>query len=369
VPPPDAHPQANQTLALDPGARPRVLIIKPSSLGDIVHALPLLAGLRAKYPHAEIHWLVASAFAPFLEGRSDLTGVIRFDRRLHGRAWRSPAAAAALARFLLDLRARRFDLVVDAQGLLRSALFARFSGARVRVGFAHAREGAALLYTHRVKLAAEDRHAVQQVQRLVEFLRLPAAEYDAALLQISPEERAAAEALLPAGPRIAVLPGARWASKRWPAASFAALIDRIGAAQLGTCVLLGAPDEAALAAEIAGATRGPCANLAGRTTLRQLTAILDACAAVVCNDSGPMHIAAALGRPTVALFGPTDATRTGPYSPAARVLTRSLECAPCRRRVCPLGHHACLRELPAEQVFQALRTMLSAPDPATAATR
>ncbi|NUQ48969.1 MAG: glycosyltransferase family 9 protein, partial [Phycisphaerae bacterium] len=149
------------------------------------------------------------------------------------------------------------------------------------------------------------------------------------------------------------LPGARWLSKRWPPARFVELIDRIQSSG-GSCVLLGAPDERPLAAQIAAACRTPPANLAGRTTLRELAAVLEGAERVISQDSGPMHLAAALGRPLVALFGPTSPRRTGPYSGSARVVTHVVPCAPCYRRRCPLRHHDCLEKLAVQQVIDAM---------------
>lgn len=367
-PGPAAPPRTGSTNALhwravtDPQ---RILLIKPSSLGDIVHALPVLAALRRRWPRAHIAWLVGDAFAPLLDGHPLLDEVIRFDRRRFGRMWYSPAAFVAFWRFVAQVRRRRFELVVDLQGLIRSGLLAWFSGAGRRVGFAAAREGAWLFYTQRVRCPAQARHAVDRNRCVADALGLEREPPGAPLafpLAVSDAERAAARRLLadaglpPGADVLAVLPGARWPSKQWPAERFAELIDLVDDGRRRT-VLLGAPDERALGARIAAACATAPLNLIGRTSLRDLVAVLSLAQRVVCCDSGPMHIAAALHRPLVAIFGPTDPARTGPYSPAARVVRRDLPCMPCLRRTCPLGHHACLRELSAETVAGALRAL------------
>ena len=335
----------------------RILIIKPSSLGDIVHALPVLVALRESYPYAHIAWLVGNSFAPLLEGHPLLDEVIRFDRARYGRMWRSPRVFVDFWRFVVRLRRRRFDLVIDLQGLIRSGLFSWFSGARQRFGFATAREGAWLFYSCRVRPPASAEHAVDKNLSIVKALGLRV-ESPQFPLSLRPAERAAARELLTeaAGQQVgsltAVFPGARWETKRWPPERIGALVDRIHAAGLPRCVLLGAPGDRAFAEQVKSACRSGVIDLVGRTALRQLAALVDAADRVVCHDSGPLHIAAALDKPTITIFGPSSPVRTGPYSTAAKVITHPIECAPCYRRVCPLGHHDCMRRLTVEAVFE-----------------
>lgn len=340
----------------------RILIIKPSSLGDIVHALPVLAALRRAHPQAHIAWLAGSSFAPLLDGHPMLDEVIPFDRRRYGRMWYSPAANVAFWRFVADIRRRRFDLIVDLQGLIRSGLLAWFSGARRRVGFAEAREAAWLFYTQRVR-SERSKHAVERnldVARAL-ALNIDAAEFP---LPIPDDQADAARALLRQAAEneieayIAVLPGTRWPSKNWPPQHFAALIDRVHDAGAARCVLLGAPDDRPTADAIREQCHTDPVDLIGRTDLRHLVALIAGAAAVVSCDSGPLHVAAALRRPTVAIFGPTDPRRTGPYAATARVVTHRVNCAPCLRRRCPLKHHDCLRRLAPDAVFDALDAAL-----------
>ncbi|MEW6249949.1 MAG: lipopolysaccharide heptosyltransferase II [Planctomycetota bacterium] len=339
----------------------RILLIKPSSLGDVVHALPVLAALRRAWPQAHIAWLVNSAFAPLLERHPLLDETIVFDRRTYGRMLRSRRAAAAFIRFARDLRARQFDLVVDLQGLFRSGFLSWASGAPQRVGFAGAREFAWLFYTRRIRPPAAARHAVDRNVHLARALDLPVtAEFP---LPVAEDERRSARALLQAAAGrpvphfLAVLPGARWESKRWPAARFADLIEDLSTYDSAVCVLLGAPDERPCATEILARCKAPLIDLVGRTSLPMLVALLAEADLVISNDSGPLHLAAALHRPLVALFGPTSPARTGPYSDTARVVQRPLPCAPCFRRRCPLGHHDCLQGLPVDAVLHSVREL------------
>ncbi|RMF84912.1 MAG: lipopolysaccharide heptosyltransferase I [Planctomycetota bacterium] len=340
----------------------RILIIKPSSLGDIVHALPVLAALRRANPRAHIAWLVGTSFAPLLDGHPMLDEIIPFDRRRYGRMWYNPAANIAFWRFVAEIRRRRFDLIVDLQGLIRSGLLAWFSGARRRVGFAEAREGAWLFYTQCVR-SERSKHAVERNLDLGRALGLPIDKAEFPLTTTEREADAARRLLYQAADRrietyVAVLPGTRWPSKNWPAEHFAALIDRVHDARAARCVLLGAAGDRPTADAIREQCRTEPVDLVGRTDLRQLVALLAGAAAVVSCDSGPLHVAAALQRPTVAIFGPTDPRRTGPYAATAKVVTHRVNCAPCLRRRCPLKHHDCLLRLTPDAVFAALDAAL-----------
>lgn len=352
-------------LSPPPAPPSRILIIKPSSLGDVVHALPVLTALRQAHPTAHIAWLVSHSFAPLLEGHPLLDEVIRFERRRFGTMWWNPVAHFEFWRFVAALRRRRFDLVLDLQGLIRSGLLSYFCGAPRRIGFADAREGAWLFYTERVTVPGDCRHAVDRNIALAAAAGIRIAQpafplglTEAEMLAARQRFRDAAGGELDAF--CALLPGARWESKRWPAAAFADLIDQMDLDSLPRAVLLGAPDEQALAADIARRCDAPVVNLVGQTTLRELAAVLSLATVVVSNDSGPMHLAAALGRPLVSLFGPTDPRRTGPYGATAQVLTHAVPCAPCLRRRCPLVHHDCLERLPVERVLASVRAALAA---------
>lgn len=340
----------------------RILLIKPSSLGDVVHALPVLAALRGAHPDAHIAWLVGDRFAPLLENHPLLDEVIRFDRTRLGRMWRSPRVFVEFWRFVARIRRKRFDLVIDLQGLLRSGLLSFFSGAGRRVGFADAREGAWLFYRRRVRCPPSSEHAVERNLAVAEVLGL-SVDRPEFPLGLGPSERADARELLSqtAGESIesfmAVVPGARWETKRWPAEKIAALIDRIHAEGLPRCVLLGASGDRQFADQVVASCKTGVVDLAGRTTLRQLVALIDLADRVVCHDSGPMHIAAALDKPTVAIFGPTNPARTGPYSPSAKVVAHPVECAPCYYRECPYQHHHCMRQLDVETVLAQVRAV------------
>lgn len=337
----------------------RILIIKPSSLGDIVHGLPVLAALRRRFPDAYVAWLAARPFAPLLQGHPLLNEIIVFDRKHFGKMWFNPRSFVDFWRFVAGVRRRRFDWVIDLQGLFRSGFLAAASGASLRAGFSNARECGWIFYTKRVRATRND-HAVARNLALARAIDLPLAQpefplpvHEGAMASAAAKLQAAAGRPLDA--YIAVLPGARWQSKQWPVAHVASLLDRLHERGHPAAVLLGAPDESPLAASIVAACRvAQPANLVGQTSLTELTALLQTAEHVVAMDSGPMHIAAALGRPLTAIFGPTNPHRTGPYTKAGRALQLDLPCVPCYRRTCPLGHHNCLRTMEPQMVVDAI---------------
>ncbi len=340
-----------------------VLLVKPSSLGDLIHALPVLRGLRRRYPDASISWLAFEPFAPLIENHPDLDEVIRLDRR--GFQRRGLGASREFVDFARRIRARRFDLVIDLQGLFRSGLITWAAGAAVRIGFAGAREFAWAFYTHHILVEDPDAHAAErnaEVGRMLGF-RDVEMEFD---LAVTDQERRRAGRLvqelgLGSGERfLAVLPGARWETKRWAPERFVEVIDRMWAEVGLRSVLLGAPDEAEICSAVAAQSGSHPINAAGRTGIRDLVAVLERSAAVLAHDSAPMHVAAALNRPLVAILGPTNRWRTGPYGADGAVLQADLPCVPCylkRLTQCPYNHE-CMRSVGVEAVVSRLRTLL-----------
>lgn len=343
----------------------RVLIIKPSAIGDVVHTLPVLNILRKHWPQSHIAWLVTPACAGLLEGHPQLDEVILFERRRFGQGWRSPAAAAGLYAFQRKLRDRKFDLVIDLQGLFRSGWLARKTGAPIRVGFANAREFGWVFLTHRVRVGTPEQHATERYLTVVQSLGLPrgpvefvfptgGADHDYVTQHVPRDKRYAV-----------LLPGTNWETKRWPAERFAGLVRPLWEHHGLTTVLAGAPNEvelcdrvykSAVAASPDPRAMPPVINLAGRTTLRQLVALLRRADLVVANDSGPMHIASALGRPLVTPFGPTNPVRTGPYRRIETVIRLDIPCSPCYSRKC--SHQSCLTMLEPEAVLRLAREQM-----------
>jgi len=340
----------------------RTLILKPSSMGDIVQALPVLTALRESRPDARVWWMVAKPFTDLLAGHPRLEGVIPFDRKRYARIWWNPAAMRDFLRFVRDLRRHGFTAVLDLQGLLRSGLLARFTGARARVGFAAARELAPLFYTERVEVPGPDMHSVDRYLLVARAAGLaPPRATDHLPVPAPARERARAilaeAGLGPGEPFVVVGADARWTTKQWPAERYARVIDCVRAALGVRSVLVGGPDGKPAAERIGRAAAEAPIDLTARTTLKELVGLIAEARVMVTNDSGPMHIAAAVGTPAVAIFGPTNPDRTGPYGPGHRIVTAAAPCRPCYRRQCVLGGTdalACMTGVTADEVAEAV---------------
>lgn len=294
-----------------------ILIIKPSSLGDIVMALPALSALRRNFPDARISWLVRPEFASLLEGHPHLNDIILFDRKFFGKAWYSRHALGAILRLIMKLHRSRFDLVVDLQGLFRTACLGWLSGCKNRFGMANAREFAPVFYTHKTEQDKDNPHVVDYYLRIIRDtgasdIRVEWVFGQDANMVDSVESLLADHGVK--GDNYAVLiPGSAHSGKCWPAERFARLADRISS-QFGlSIVVIGAESEKAIAKQLEAATDVAIANLAGLTSLRELIYLLKAAKLVVSNDTGPGHIAAALGMPLVLIFGWSNPVRLFPY--------------------------------------------------------
>jgi lipopolysaccharide heptosyltransferase I len=350
---------AERVRRLDPG---RICIIKPSSLGDIAHSLPILPALRRLFPRAEIAWVVNRPFRDLLEGHPDLDRVIA-----HDRGGRSLSAGGVLraSRLLARLRAEQFDVVLDLQGLLRSGLMAAATRAAVRVGPADAREGATWFYSHTVDASRTRLHAVYRVLRVAAALGLEDAEPCFRLPVREGDRRWAAEALAEVPrPRLILNLGARWLTKRWPPEHFAEVARRAVARLGASLVTVGSAEDRELVARfrrIVGPL--PVLDLSGRTSLIQLASLAQEADLFLSNDTGPLHLAAAAGAKVVGIYTCTDPLLTGPFGPGAAVVRSCVWCAPSFRRTC--GRMECLAELSPDRVWPTVERQLSCPGPST----
>lgn len=335
----------------------KIAIIKPSALGDICHALPVLTALRERYPQAHLSWVVNRSFEPLLSGHPHLNATIPFDRGLLKRGLTS-ALTGSLA-LLKRLRRERFDLVVDLQGLLRTGLMTAATRAPRRIGFANAREGARHFYTERIDVPdADSIHAVDRYWRIAEYL-------DAGqrpkrfIVPIPPDEQAAVSQDLGSFPRpwSAVAVGAKWVTKRWRPSHFTDLLTRVQSHFGGTVLFVGIADDAADSESIRTALPGPAVNLCGRTSLPRLAAVLTLSDVAIMNDTGPLHLAAALGIPCVAPYTCTKTIRHGPYTSPGGGLETRVACAGSYLKQCP-NHMICMNDLTAESLWPRLREVM-----------
>jgi lipopolysaccharide heptosyltransferase I len=336
----------------------KILLLKPSSLGDVIHALPVLRSLKQHLPQSEIYWWIESTLAPLIENDPDLAGVLRFERR----RWAAPRNWLGLWRAVQWTRRQSFDWVIDLQSLFRSAALAWLANGHLTIGLDEPREGARGFFDLVARRSSFHTHAVDWYLSVLPLLGVPVARQFEWLPQ-RPEVAAAVSEKWPAGnsPWLALQPGARWSNKRWPAESFAQLVRQLAQAdERLQFALLGSEEDRMLGETIARAAASRCLDLTGRTTLPEMVEWMRRSELLVTNDTGPMHIAAALGKPVVALFGPTEPRRTGPYGQLNHVLRLELPCAPCLKSRCAYSKpFECLRALPPELVFDAVQGLLS----------
>lgn len=294
-----------------------ILIIKPSALGDIVFALPALATLRASFPQARIHWLVRKEFAPLLECVTGLDEIILFDRKLLGKWWHSRQAFAEFRAFLKRLRNGQFDLVVDLQGLFRTAFFAWQTGCSQRFGMSQTREGASFFYTRRVLPPEGSIHLVDYYTRIVSEAGAATLCTDYPILPPAQAVETMNHKLSTAGltgkPYAVLILGSAHTSKCWPTERFAAIARRLAAEYGFTIIAAGSKSEQSLAQAVQQKAQIPMVSLAGQTSIPELVALLKGARLVLSNDTGPGHIAAAMNVPTVVIFGHTNPARVGPY--------------------------------------------------------
>lgn len=337
----------------------RILLIKPSSLGDIVHTFPVVSAIKEQWPGAHLTWVVKRQWAEFVEQAEGVD-----------RVWPVDMTVGSWVREGVALRAEQFNLVLDLQGLFRSGILGWFSGAPTRVGFANGREGSPWFYTNCVPVAHPNVHAVDRYLSLVGALGVRLPEKPQFRFKLPEEDIATVRAICHRQgvaidrPWIAMSIGARWPTKRWPPASFAVVLDQLYALQLGPVVVIGSSEERPHTNQLRALTTSQFIDLCGEIPLRLLPALLSTASAMVTNDSGPMHIASALGVPVVALFGPTSAIRTGPYGEGHSVLTGRVPCSPCFSRVCRhVPELECLHLITPTHVVDAIRPRVTAHTP------
>ncbi len=364
----------------------KILLIKLSAVGDVVHTLPVLNKLRRRYPEARLDWLVRGAIAELLRENPAITNVIELSREEWSRPWRM-APFVNSARLVATLRAARYDLVLDLQGQLRSAVLAFASGAPVRIGFDRpraalwntlarklpaeakkhawqgAREGSFLAYTHHIALPTLDAHPVERYLGVVPMLGLDQGAADFSF-PIPPEATARIDALLDyyglaRTKLLAMAPGTNWQTKQWRGDGFAEVARHFLHKGFGV-ILIGSDRERGTCEDVAALAPGTV-DLAGETTLSELAALIRRTTICVTNNSGPMHLAVALDRPVVAIFGPTDTVWAGPYRRDGAVLRTELPCTPCylrELRRCNFGH-ACMQGVSAGAVIERAEGILA----------
>ncbi|MBI1977005.1 MAG: lipopolysaccharide heptosyltransferase II [Candidatus Omnitrophica bacterium] len=339
----------------------RILIIKTSSVGDVILATPSIRAVRQAYPKAWIAVLTGSESVPVLQRSSYVDEITAYDAKRRHRGW------IGSIRLGNELRRYQFDLVIDLQNNKTSHLAGFLSFAPRRYGYRNGKWD--FLLSHRCKDWKKQIPAVQHQFQLLhfagiktkeEFLELWISEADQEKTQKWLENAwVSANHKLVA---ISAFTSHRWVSKRWNTGRVAELMDRLGREGIRS-VLVGAPGEESLARDLMEKTQSNPINLVGKTSMVELGALLKRCALLVTHDSAPLHVASAVGTPFVALFGPTDPQRHLPPYKEGTVLYRRLSCQPCYKTRCPLIHHQCLESITVEEVYQEVKKYLR--DPST----
>lgn len=345
-------------------APPRsILVVRLSAIGDVIHALPVLEALRQAFPQARLGWVVEELSAPLLQGHPDLHKLYVIPKKRWRKNFRGHFFSE-IRPFFRAMAADGWDVAIDLQGLSKSALVAWASGAPMRIGFGgrDGREISRLLNTHRVLPPTTFRHVVQRNLSLLAPLGVTPGDVGGQLAFTEEEKGAMRDALRGAGwkggPLLAVNPGAGWSSKRWPPAHYAAAALELCRQRGLEPLILWGPGEEPLRDEITTRLReaGMEPVVAPPTKVRELAVLISLASLFIGGDTGPSHMAALLGVPTIAIFGASDGQRNAPWPPGnvTVVQRRDLPCVPCWKTECPLtgdAHLQCLRGLaPGEAV-------------------
>ncbi|HJU03922.1 MAG TPA: putative lipopolysaccharide heptosyltransferase III [Nitrospiraceae bacterium] len=333
-----------------------ILIIKLRYIGDVLLATPVLRALRDAFPQACLTMAVNRGTEAVLISNPDLNEVLVVDRQ----------GLVGDVQFLRDVRQRRFDCVIDLTDADRSAMIARASGAPVRIGFNDEHRWRGLLYTCVVR--GTKGHRIERDLDAVRALGLEPKRDHPVLTVSDHEEREAAVILKEVGtgsavqhgrPLVLLHPGARYWFKAWPAERFAELAHRLSQAYDCELLIAGGAQDGDMIEAIRAYARTPIHVVAGRAGLRQFAAILKRCALFIGNDNGAMHMAAAMGTPIVALFGPSDPAEWGPRGPRVTVLYKGLDCRTCFHPTCRRGEDNCMRQISVDEVFAAAAKILT----------
>lgn len=341
-----------------------ILLIRLSSIGDVLHCTPVARTLRDAYPDAKISWLVGEKSQEILRGNPFLDEIIVWQREQWEQELRKGAWCKSYANFRCleqQLKAEQYDLTIDLHGLLLTGLIGWRSGAKKRVGFAKAKEGSPFFYTHRVHTSTR----LQIVQHYLQLLHplgikhyrpqmvmpLTATHYEFADKLFADYNINSTE------PVIALNPSTSWPTKCWPAAYFSQLANLLQSKLQARIILLGAPGDAQLLGKITAGISRPVINLAGKTNLKELAAVVQNSHIFIGGDTGPLHIAAAVGTPTISVFGPTEPRVYAPLGGTHTAIVTDAACRSCHQRQC--ADSTCMEKIMPETVYLAVQKTLS----------
>ncbi|MBF0292212.1 MAG: glycosyltransferase family 9 protein [Nitrospinae bacterium] len=330
-----------------------VLIVKPSSMGDIIHAFPVAAAIKKTRPDVTVDWIAADGFTELVRLSPHVDHVIPFLRKQWGGAWWKPSTIRSVAGFLFDgVGGRRYDAVLDLHALFRSGLITAFAKAPVKIGFSDARELAPVFYNTKIT-PPPGAHSVDKLMSALGGLDIAVGGPPSFDITIPGEARSWAAKITPESPFVAINPNARWATKRWPVANFAVLSKEIYRRSGALTVIIGGPEDMERGEELARLIGPPATNLTGAGGFARLAAVLERALLTITNDSGPMHLSAAVGTPVIALFGPTDPALVGPYGKGHTTLRAKVDCSPCREKTNCSRAIECMTKITVEEALGA----------------
>lgn len=344
--------------------REKILIIKPSAFGDIIHAFPLLDRLKSAYPDIFIGWVVNREYADLLENNPLVNRVYFFDRKRWGRKRNIPKTVFEFLKLAKVIKREKYDVVIDLQGLLRSGLVAFFSAARYRIGLSDAREGSRYCYNHVVPVHDRKRHAIDRYLIVGDYLalgnsessvRFPIHWSDTVEHRIS--QLLKKDGIKQADLKIAINPNARWKTKCWEPEKCAQLADILMDSLNAKVVFVGSPADTDSVENIVARMKNKPVSMAGKTSVLDLACLLKNMDLLITSDSGPMHMAVAVGIPVIALFGPTDPEKTGPYGDSNMVIHKNSSCEPCFKRACENIY--CMKSISVEEVVECVHHTIS----------
>lgn len=322
----------------------KILIIKPSSLGDIIHSLPFLNVIKNDFEFSKIHWVVAKGLECLLENHPmiDKLWVINKDEWKNIRKLKN--TFAEISNLYRELRNESYDIVIDLQGLLRSGILTNAANAPLRIGFMEAREGSTIFYTNKIQ-GGKETHAVDRYLKIASAM---GCDIDNVIfpLPLIFESESVVDLKIKIKEYAVLVPGARWKTKQWFPERFAQLSSLMNIKS----IVIGSRQDKEISDYIQAHSGGKAISMAGQTDIKELISLMRSAKLVVANDSGPMHIAAACGVPVVAIFGPTNPVRTGPYGKNHIVIKSDIPCSPCYKRKCKTLK--CLNDISVAQVSE-----------------
>ncbi|MBN1848273.1 MAG: lipopolysaccharide heptosyltransferase II [Deltaproteobacteria bacterium] len=341
-----------------------ILIIKLSSIGDVVHALPLLEVLRKNFSKARIDWLVEPDASQIIKGHKDIDHIIVSNRKswsrqlIHSNG--KSSAKKEIVQFIRELRRTNYDWVIDIQGLFKSGILTFLSKGKRKVGLSTSREFSSIFLTEQPCPVDIDQHALERYLAIAKHLRCDNAEWKGEI----PIDTNANERIdtfiknkgLQGKKVIAINPMARWNTKLWDPEKFALLADRIKKGWASEVIFTGSVKDRSDIKRILNTMTERAIDLTGETTLKELACLYAKCDLLITTDSGPMHMAAAMGCPTVALFGPTAPWRTGPYGKGHVVIRDEIKCSPCFKKKC--DHMTCMKNITVDRVYNGVEAIL-----------